>query len=268
MAAGVARLSPNFAEWVTVEGEQVILSLQLARFLAKAVRDIEAGHAVADTIRYLAEPPMEQILTDTAPSLQTLLTALRDRSRRLAQYFAAKLRDATDAGMAFETALNSVAMLGYRAARAHSFHVLAQNTMHALESTFAEQPAVKNVLEWLLEVMCLMEITEQGRDWAGVLTEEHFHILDDRITVLLAKIRPECVALVDAFGWSDSQLNSTIGKFDGEVYEAIYDAVKCNPLNTSKKMVGWDSLSTVLDLDFLREGALSQRAMGEANSKL
>lgn len=39
-SSGIAKLSPDFSEWVTVEGEQVILSLQLARFLIKSVAEL------------------------------------------------------------------------------------------------------------------------------------------------------------------------------------------------------------------------------------
>lgn len=37
-------------------------------------------------------------------------------------------------------------------------------------------------------------------------------------------IRPNCVALVDAFDIPDNVLNSTIGKYDGNVYEALVEA--------------------------------------------
>jgi len=34
---------------------------------------------------------------------------------------------------------------------------------------------------------------------------------------------PNAVALVDAFEFPDRVLNSTIGRFDGNVYEALYE---------------------------------------------
>ena len=86
-------------------------------------------------------------------------------------------------------------------------------------------------------------------------------VLDQRIATLLSEIRPDAVPLVDAFGFLDLQLKSTLGRFDGNVYEAIYNEAKKNPLNGSGPMVGWDKLSTVLDLDFLDETAKVQRAI-------
>ena len=45
--------------------------------------------------------------------------------------------------------------------------------------------------------------------------------LMDQIHVLLDKIRPDAVGLVDALGFDDEQLKSTPGRYDGNVYEAI-----------------------------------------------
>ena len=39
-SSGIAKIAPDFGEWVTVEGEQVILSLQCARFLIKAANEV------------------------------------------------------------------------------------------------------------------------------------------------------------------------------------------------------------------------------------
>ena len=55
MSSGIAKLAPDFSEWVTVEGEQVILSLQCARFLLKAVRASRAGATLTETVRYIGQ---------------------------------------------------------------------------------------------------------------------------------------------------------------------------------------------------------------------
>ena len=62
------------------------------------------------------------------------------------------------------------------------------------------------------------------------------------------------MGLVDGWGFDDEQLKSTLGRYDGKVYEAIYEEAKLSPLNQSPKMVGWEALSRVMDIDFLKEG--------------
>ena len=63
----------------------------------------------------------------------------------------------------------------------------------------------------------------------------------------------------EGFSFTDSQLNSTIGDFDGNVYEKIYRTARMSPLNQPEVMVGWKHLSTAVDLDFIREGKADQR---------
>ena len=112
----------------------------------------------------------------------------------------------------------------------------------------------------------IFHIAQPLADWFGVLTPELVDGVLDHAHDLMDEIRPDAVALVDAFGYDDEQLSSTLGRYDGKVYEAIYEQARASPLNRSQKMVGWESLSKVLDLDFIKAG-VGQRA-GVAPSKL
>ena len=59
---------------------------------------------------------------------------------------------------------------------------------------------------------------------------------------LLKKIRPNAVALVDSFGFDDYFLNSALGKYDGDVYNSLYDWVKTAPMNKSIYGTGYHDL--------------------------
>ncbi|KAI8586437.1 acyl-CoA dehydrogenase/oxidase C-terminal [Geranomyces variabilis] len=48
---------------------------------------------------------------------------------------------------------------------------------------------------------------------------------------VVAQLRPDANALVDAFGFSDYHLNSALGGYDGNVYETMVEWVSRNPLN-------------------------------------
>jgi hypothetical protein len=104
-------------------------------------------------------------------------------------------------------------------------------------------------------------VRDDGADWMGFITGGQLDSATDRINELLLEIRPDCVPLVDAFGHSDYFLSSAIGRYDGNVYEAIYDDAKTSPLNSYQyekgrgtKMTGWDKLAPIFDLDFLQKG--------------
>ena len=62
---------------------------------------------------------------------------------------------------------------------------------------------------------------------------------------LLVKLAPDAVPLVDAFDWHDRQLKSAIGRYDGNVYEALMDSAQRNPVNTEV------SRNTVIYTDIL-----------------
>lgn len=59
---------------------------------------------------------------------------------------------------------------------------------------------------------------------------------------LLASLRPEAVALVDAFGWEDYALNSALGRADGDVYSALLNMAKVSPLNKTEAGPAWDTV--------------------------
>ena len=52
-----------------------------------------------------------------------------------------------------------------------------------------------------------------------------------KITKLLASIRPIAVSLVDSFDFPDGSLKSTLGSFDGNVYERMLEEAKKGALN-------------------------------------
>ena len=62
-----------------------------------------------------------------------------------------------------------------------------------------------------------------------------------RLLQLLADIRPNAVALVDAFDFPDALLCSVLGRYDGRVYENLYNWAANSPLN--KTSVGTDTLN-------------------------
>ena len=66
------------------------------------------------------------------------------------------------------------------------------------------------------------------------------------ISELLDALRPEAVALVDAFDIPDRVLNSTIGRYDGNVYEALYEAAKLSNLNDRDPFEGYGTVSSFL----------------------
>ncbi|KAF0690792.1 Aste57867_17847 [Aphanomyces stellatus] len=61
----------------------------------------------------------------------------------------------------------------------------------------------------------------------------------DQLLELLQIVRPNAVALVDGFGISDFELNSAIGRYDGDIYRALIERATHEPLNATDVTPGY-----------------------------
>ena len=65
----------------------------------------------------------------------------------------------------------------------------------------------------------------------GYLSSSQADMLMNKLLALFAEIRPNAVALVDAFDYPDGILQSCLGRYDGRVYEALWEYCQNSPLN-------------------------------------
>jgi len=265
-SSGLADLSTSYVGSVTAEGEAVVLALQTARFLIKSVAQARRGEAVAGATAYVSDaplPPQDVARWGDRPGSSARIGALvalhRDRARRVALELADDFDAATASGLGFDAALNSVAVAGWHANECHCAYVMAKNAQSAMPAVVKDD-AARAALATLLEFTLLQLVEEKGGDFAGAtLDTSQMRAVRLATNELQALVRPDAVALCDSLGYSDAQLgHSTLGREDGQVYEAIYDAARRSPLNGTR-MVGWDVLSPVVDMEFLRAGARTQR---------
>jgi len=196
---------------------------------------------------------------DAASVQRLLLDMLKDRARRFSEKLEAAFAKESAKGATFDEALNKVMVLAFKAADCHTFYILARNNLQVVSQLPASP--MRDALLRLYELMGLQLVYENAGDFLGLLPDTD-HMLA-RINRLLGEIRPDAVALTDGFGITDWNLKSTLGRYDGKIYEAIYEEAKLSPLNQSAKMIGWEKFAQVLDLDFIRKGMQEQR-QGEA----
>lgn len=269
-SSGMPDIVESFCDPATVEGEQVIMALQCSRFLIKSVGQIKNKRSaeVKGSVRYLMDSPLTKLPFETwaVASPEDLVAMFRDRACRQAIGLEERFSAAMLSGKSFTDATNATMVHGYKAAGCHSAYITISRNLDALNDFVKpKDTAIYNALLNLFQLTALRQINDDLGDWFGCLTQSLVDSLMDHIYTLLDKIRPDVVGLVDALGFDDEQLNSTLGRYDGNVYEAIYEQAKLSPLNQSLKMVGWESLSTILDLGFLKEG-IGQRIDSAAES--
>jgi len=129
-------------------------------------------------------------------------------------------------------ALNSAAVLMIKAAQAHARAFMMERYVVAVTQGGFSAP-VTAILSQLCELFQIYWLLERSGDFVlnANLTREHILQLQSKYTSLLSAIRPHAVNLVDAFDFPDEVLNSTLGVWDGNVYQRLFDEAAKSPLN-------------------------------------
>jgi acyl-CoA oxidase len=84
------------------------------------------------------------------------------------------------------------------------------------------------VLKKLAELHAVHRLLEQAGDFTedGYVSRRQIVWCRERRDELVDGLRYEIIGLVDAYDLSDNQLNSAIGRYDGRVYESLYEWAK------------------------------------------
>ena len=145
-----------------------------------------------------------------------------------------------------------------------------KNFLSAIEQDrdLNEQHAIKHVLEQLFRLFALHTISQEGAEFfaSGYVSARQYELIKQEVMTLLAQIRPNAVALVDSFKFPDYLLNSSLGKFDGKVYEDMTERAGKEPLNgltmniniQSPEIVRGESLNELLKEAIAKSAAKSK----------
>jgi len=125
-----------------------------------------------------------------------------------------------------------------RSARAMQSSALAHVRYFIVSKFFEEVDVVKSheerlVLHKLSTFYALTDLLTQS--WGGLLEPSEFEAFDEAASILMTSLRPNCVALVDAFDFTDTILNSALGSSDGKVYEKLYESARTSAMNVDEK---------------------------------
>eukprot|EP01012_Entosiphon_sulcatum_P057344 TRINITY_DN810_c0_g1_i1.p1 TRINITY_DN810_c0_g1~~TRINITY_DN810_c0_g1_i1.p1 ORF type:complete len:686 (+),score=83.60 TRINITY_DN810_c0_g1_i1:2454-4511(+) len=273
LASGIAQLATDYVTTCTAEGDRIILELQTARFLMKQLQVSRQKEPLSGACEYLK--PLN--CTDFNPNNSTCNAVDFHNSDTLLELFkfralkttwvAGQRLDEERHGQNYESAWNSCAVDLVHAARCHCYFIVLRN-FTLMTAALAEGP-VRKVLNRLCSLFALQHIQENVGDWLGHLSHIQVRAIRAAVRQLLLELRPDSVALVDAFEFPDAVLNSALGRHDGNVYEALYEHAKKSPLNARDPFDGYEQhLRPLLDLDFLRDGASCVRQHPTSKSKL
>ncbi|KAH9255374.1 hypothetical protein BASA81_006493 [Batrachochytrium salamandrivorans] len=273
--SGIGLLSGDYSWQVTAEGDYIVMLLQAGRYLLKSYHTAKRGEKLTgmmECLLPLRDPkfnPSSQKKASASTTAQIrnhqfLLDLFRHRLLscvfRVGQQFDEKMKRN---GNRFEDAFNSCSLNLQTSAVSFGMYFMLKNFVEVAERETDQ--AISAALGRLVSLFALSEILD-GKQWFGLIDASESDLVNDAVVEILDELRPDVVALVDAFDIPDAVLNSTIGRSDGNVYEALFDAAFHAPLNATPNVPfkGYEELRKSLDLDFLK---LHNRPCPELNSR-
>ncbi|KAI8987647.1 acyl-CoA dehydrogenase/oxidase [Mycotypha africana] len=250
--SGLGQFYQDYLPKATWEGDNYLLTQQTARHLFKTFRSVRAGKindkSSTFSSKYIAEYlsfPQAQLPAASPQDFsnsEVLLSAFKYRTA----YLIAKAIHAIDIE---KITWNDMLVDIYRISRAHCQLLMVYNFINATfnrssnnNTNAAITPPVKEVLQQMAILFSLSVLDQEAADFltSGYISSTQFTMARKQLITVIKSIRPNAVALVDAFDLPDYLLNSALGGSNGNVYEVMTAMAEREPLNHKKVADGYD----------------------------
>ncbi|XP_044151949.1 peroxisomal acyl-coenzyme A oxidase 1 isoform X2 [Bufo gargarizans] len=242
-SSGIPDIYVTFSPACTYEGENTVMMLQTARFLFKSYTAALSGEHLEGMVSYLndvslqrvqAQPLAGRSVVKDINDLRSLEEAYKQRAAWLVVAASRNVQNDLKRGKRKEDAWNKNSVDLVRASDAHCHYVVVKLFVDKLSEV--QDLAAHRILSSLCLLYALHGIGKNTGDFlqAGLLTTSQLEQIQQRIKDLLGVIRPNAVVLVDAFDHSDTHLGSILGRYDGNVYENLFEWAKKSPLNKTQ----------------------------------
>jgi acyl-CoA oxidase len=203
--------------------------------LLKTARSVRAGFTptndTATIFRYYVDRSERGCAFDILGSDADIVSAFAWRT----SFMSFNLLDKRDAE---KTSWNDLLVDMYRLSKAHSQYMMVKNfydTLSAKETAEGLDEVSLDVMWKLFRLYALNTLESEASEFytsAAVTVKQVMLTRQSAVLKLLKEIRPHAVALVDAWAFPDWQLDSSLGRYDGKVYEDMFRrASELNPLN-------------------------------------
>ncbi|MCD7462391.1 acyl-coenzyme A oxidase [Datura stramonium] len=235
-SSGLPELFAIYVPACTYEGDNIVLLLQVARYLMKTVSQLGSRKKPVGTIAYMGKLEhlmqcrfdVEQAKDWLKPSV--ILEAFEARAARMSVACAQNISkfDNPEEGFA-ELAADLV-----EAALAHCQLIVVSKFIEKLQQDIPGK-GVKQQLEVLCGIYALFLLHKHQGDFLGTgyITSKQASVANEQLRALYSQLRPNAISLVDAFNYTDHFLGSILGRYDGNVYPKLYEAAWKDPLNES-----------------------------------
>jgi acyl-CoA oxidase len=231
-ATGLVQINADWLSKPTVEGDNWMITQQVARYLLKMMGQVTKGILSAgqsQTVLYLRDFHQRGNSALPCSIYQNDAEIVRAFEHRVAfqTWKAYKAREIE------KVPWNDLLIDFHNLSRAYSQALLIRNFYEALQ-TFDLDPLTAETISDLFHLFSFYTIDAEQRFFqaSGAVSSTDTDGLGGEILRLMKRIRPHAVKLVDSFSIPDYLLDSALGRYDGKVYETLFDlAHRKNPLN-------------------------------------
>ena len=234
--SGIGSWYADYLPTTTWEGDNYMLTQQVSRYLLKSARAVVKGSAPDnDTTRILKDFRRRQDMAaafDVLGDDAELVGAFGWRTAFLT-FEALRHRDED------KQSWNSLLVDFWRLSTAHAQYLVVKNFHQALNDPQTREAVdleTQSLLHKLFRLHALHTLELESSQFfsSAATTVRQIQLARTKAVMkLLEELRPHAVRLVDAWKFPDWQLDSSLGRFDGKVYEDMFfRASEMNPLNS------------------------------------
>ncbi|CAO3600416.1 unnamed protein product [Absidia cylindrospora] len=252
--SGVGQLFATAVPSNTYEGDNYVLCQQVGRALLKQLQIVSDGTKIESSnasylnlllsdiphTPYKLNNPYHDILN---PKIQEDLFGLR----------AARLVADLGKQMKSGRPWSDVNMECWNVCFAHAEYNLVRQFNQRVADVSAKTPSLTKAITQLANLFAISIITQSSMATflsTGTLQSTDLDGIQAQFRQLLDQVAENAVPLTDAFGFTDRELTSALGSYDGRSYERLWEAVQKNPLNNE---AGRKEIDAVL-FDLLHHG--------------
>ncbi|KAJ5687136.1 hypothetical protein N7536_009755 [Penicillium majusculum] len=235
--SGLIQVNNDYLSKPTVEGDNWMITQQVAAYLIKKMAAAvespdtagvdETDAQFKEFIRNKRRPGSEKRTYDILNSDLDIVKSFELRATAMAY-------DAYEQRVIKKQNWNGLLIQLHKLSRAQSESIIVATFFDALSNDKTLSAPIKIVLWDCFRLFALYSMENESFEFfrSNAVSQADLDTIASRVQDLMARIRPHAVKLVDSWMIPDYLLDSALGRYDGRVYEDLFNrAHRLNPLN-------------------------------------